>query len=292
MRREDVEFTSDALTLRGWLHLPDGPGPHPALVVANGYGSVKELFLDHPFPEVFCEAGFVVLVHDHPYCGDSDGVPRVELDPVAQQRGYVDAITFLTGRPEVDPDRIGIWGTSFSGGHVLAVGWMDRRVKCVVSMAMTISGYRNQQRRFTPDQMADLRRRWADDRMGRARGEEPTTLQQVPDTAPSAAYYAALPEHIRSKWPNRITLRSQELYGSYEPGDHIDRISPTPLLMIVALHDVTTFTDECLEAYGRAREPKRLVLVDGDHYSIYTNKFEQVSAAARDFFVEHLRTAS
>ena len=82
----DVEFDSGGCTLRGWLLVPTGAGPHPALVVTNGFGSVKELFLDHPYHEVFAAAGFAVLVYDHPNCGESDGQPREELDPIAQQR--------------------------------------------------------------------------------------------------------------------------------------------------------------------------------------------------------------
>ncbi|MGE0141007.1 MAG: alpha/beta hydrolase [Ilumatobacteraceae bacterium] len=290
--KRDVEFVSGGLTLRGWLFVPEGPGPHPALVVTNGFGSVKELFLDHPYHQVFADAGFVVLVYDHPYCGESDGLPRLELDPIAQQRAYRDGITFLCTQPEVDASRIGIWGTSYSGGHVLTVAAHDRRVKCVVSQCFTVSGARNQLRRYTPDGLADMRRRWDADRLARARGEEAETVQQVPDTAPSAAYYAALPPELRAKWPNRITLKSLEMYGEYEPAAIVDRISPTPLLMIVALEDVTTMAEDCLEAYSRALEPKKLVTFHGDHYAFYTTHFPFASEVAREWFVEHLQESS
>lgn len=287
-----VSFDSGGLTLRGWLVVPDGPGPHPGLVVTNGFGSVKELFLDHPYHDVFAQAGFVVLVYDHPYCGESDGLPRLELDPIAQQRAYRDAITFLCMQPEVDADRIGIWGTSYSGGHVLTVGAIDRRVKCVVSQGMTVSGSRNQLRRYTPDGLVEMRRRWDADRLARAAGRPAEVVQQVGDTGPSAEYYASLPPDLLSKWPNRITLRSLEMYGEYEPAAIIERISPTPLLMVVALQDTITYTDDCLEAYSRAREPKRLVTFEGGHHAFYTNQFETASGAARDWFVEHLRPSS
>jgi fermentation-respiration switch protein FrsA (DUF1100 family) len=272
--------------------LPEGPGPHPAVVVTNGFGSVKELFLDHPYHDVFAAAGLAVLVYDHPCCGASDGLPRNELDPIAQQRAYHDAITFLTLQPEVDGDRIGIWGTSYSGGHVLTVGWTDARVRCVVAQAMTVSGFKNQQRRSTPDGLADLRRRWAEDRCARARGEDAETIQQVPDTGASAEYYAGLPDEIRAYWPNRITLRSLELYGQYEPAAFIERISPKPLLVIVARDDTITYPVDCFEAYARAREPKRLVVIDGGHHSLYTDRFPEASAAAREFFVEHLQAGT
>ena len=59
---------------------------------------------------------------------------------MAQIQGYRDAVTFLCTRPEVDPDRFGIFGTSFSGGHVLVVGVLDRRVKAVHFQVPVISG--------------------------------------------------------------------------------------------------------------------------------------------------------
>jgi dipeptidyl aminopeptidase/acylaminoacyl peptidase len=81
IERKDVEFQADdAVTLRGWLFLPDGPGPHPAIPMAHGYAEVKEHGLE-PFARAFAEDGFVVLVHDHRTFGASDGDPRQDVDP-------------------------------------------------------------------------------------------------------------------------------------------------------------------------------------------------------------------
>jgi fermentation-respiration switch protein FrsA (DUF1100 family) len=85
-----------------------------------------------------------------------------------------------------------------------------------------------------------------------------------------------------------MTLRSAEMARENEPGIHIARISPTPLLMIVAENDVLTATDICLEAFQRALPPKRLVIVPGGHFEPYVRHFEKTSGAARDWFREHL----
>ncbi|HRF08581.1 MAG TPA: alpha/beta hydrolase, partial [Xanthobacteraceae bacterium] len=74
----------------------------------------------------------------------------------------------------------------------------------------------------------------------------------------------------------------------YEPGIYISRISPTPLLMVVANRDQTTPTDLALEAYERALHPKKLVMIEGGHFSPYVDKFDIASVAARDWFVQHL----
>jgi uncharacterized protein len=75
----------------------------------------------------------------------------------------------------------------------------------------------------------------------------------------------------------------------YEPGIYIDRISPTPLLLVVAAGDVLTPADLALEAYERALEPKKLVVLPGGHFGAYTGPdFDLSSGAARDWLVQHL----
>jgi dienelactone hydrolase len=59
------------------------------------------------------------VAYDHRSFGDSEGEPRQELDPWLQVRDYRHAITYAETLKDVDPDRVGIWGTSYAGGHVL-----------------------------------------------------------------------------------------------------------------------------------------------------------------------------
>jgi cephalosporin-C deacetylase-like acetyl esterase len=127
--RRDIGFrTEDDVILRGWHYLPDRAGPTPTVVMAHGYSAVKEMYLDR-FAEAFAEAGIGAVVFDNRNFGASDGEPRQEIDPWRQIRDYRDAITWASGLSEVDAERIGIWGSSYSGAHVLVVGAIDRRVK-------------------------------------------------------------------------------------------------------------------------------------------------------------------
>src|SRR5947208_1514245 len=119
----------------------------PAVVMAHGYNCIKELYLDR-YAAAVADAGHVVLAYDHRNFGDSDGEPRQELDPWMQVRDYRNAITFVQTLDGVDPKRIGIWGTSYSGGHVLVVAAVDRRVRCVVAQVPTISGWQSTLRRI------------------------------------------------------------------------------------------------------------------------------------------------
>jgi uncharacterized protein len=132
--RKDIEFkTEDGITLRGWHYLPEKrSGKIPTIVMAHGFSAVKEMYLDR-FAAAFAAAGLASLVFDNRNCGASEGEPRQEIDPWQQVRNYRDAITCAEGLPESDPTRIGLWGSSYSGGHVMVVGAIDRRVKCRAS---------------------------------------------------------------------------------------------------------------------------------------------------------------
>jgi uncharacterized protein len=200
-----------------------------------------------------------------------------------------------------------VWGTSYSGGHVLVVGAIDRRVGCVVAQVPTISGWESTLRRTPPPALAGQRQAFDADRLGRFRGEAPQTVPMVVDPAEGgAASHASADawefftgqssppedEWRFRKWHNEITLRSLELYSEYEPGSFVERIGPTPLLMIMGDADVVCPTDLGLDAFNRAHEPKRLELYPGGHFSAYTDQFERASKAATEWFAEHLRPGS
>src|SRR5919205_1045220 len=155
--RQDVEFQAEGPRLRGWLYIPaEGGPPFPTVVMAHGFSAVKEMYLDR-FAEAFAEVGLASLVFDNRNFGASEGTPRYEIDPWTQVHDYRDAITYARGRPEVDRERIGVWGSSYSGGHVLVVGAVDRRVRCAVAQAPLVSGYRNILRLVRADLLALLR---------------------------------------------------------------------------------------------------------------------------------------
>ncbi|MER3397427.1 MAG: acetylxylan esterase [Chloroflexota bacterium] len=299
--RRDVEFNAEGVTLRGWFYYPDGAtGPVPTVIMAHGFSAVKEMYLDR-YAEAFSAAGLGVLVFDNRNFGASDGEPRQEIDPWVQVRDYRHAITFARTLPEVDRDRIGVWGSSYSGGHVLVLGAIDRRVKCVVSQVPLVSGYRNVLRLVRNDLIPQLRAQFDADRDARFRGEPPAMIAVVaedptktPCALPTLDSWQWFTETGRTRapaWRNEVTLRSVEMLMEYEPGVYIDRIAPTPLLMVVAANDVLTPTDLALEAYNRALEPKKLVILPGGHFDAYTTDFQLAAGAARDWFVQHLTRA-
>lgn len=293
--RIDVSFLADGdVTIGAWLFLPDGPGPHPAITMAHGYAGTRHHGLER-FARAFAEAGFVVLLHDHRNFGASGGQPRGDVDPWRQIADWRRAISYLESRPEVDAARIGLWGTSYAGGHAIVLGATDRRLRCIVAQVPTISGYEQGLRRIPPDAVAALEEALADDERAQLRGEPPRRQAIVSaDPAIPAAYRSResidfylqpIPEGI---WENAVTVRSTRAARMYEPGAWVSRVSPTPLMMIVAKEDRVTLTDLELAAYERALEPKQLVLVPGGHFDPYLGQFELASRAATEWFRKHL----
>ncbi|MDY0943617.1 alpha/beta hydrolase [Priestia megaterium] len=292
--RKDVEVNAEGTLIKGWLYLPlrKKNEPHPAIVMAHGYAGLKEMYLES-YAKKFAENGFAVVLFDYRNFGDSEGTPRHEIDPWQQVEDYRHVITYASSLSEVDSESIGIWGTSYSGGHVLVVGATDKRVKCVVSQVPTISGSKIAHRRVNGDALTELLSSFAEDRLNRQRGGDPVYYSVVPGGEFENSVYKskdALEFYLKGseKFNNKVTLRSIELSRGYEPGAFIANISPTPLLMLVAKNDFITPTDLALAAYEQALEPKQLALIPGGHFDPYTQYFDQSSNAALEWFKTHL----
>jgi fermentation-respiration switch protein FrsA (DUF1100 family) len=298
--RHDITFTSHGLNCAGWLYVPDdlrSGERRPAIVMAHGFSAVKEMYLD-AFAERFVAAGFVTMVFDYRYQGASEGEPRGRIIPAEQHEDYRNAITWVSLRPEVDASRIGVWGSSYSGAHVLHLAAFDKRIKAVVAQVPLVNGWQNAQRLLRPDVFAQFVETLAQDRVQRytqgavnyipvvAPEGEPCALP-TPD---SYEWFTKTAEARAPNWRNQVSLESMEQFLEYNPAANIHLIAPTPLLMVVADHDTLTPTDLALEAYQRALEPKALALVQGPHFGAYTEPgFSQSAPAAVEWFKRHLR---
>jgi len=297
MTRRDVEFDAEGVTLRGWFYETEGSrAPGAAVVMAHGFSAVKEMYLDS-FAEVFAAAGLHVLVFDNRGFGASDGEPRQEIDPWAQVRDYRHAITYASTVPEVDPQRVGIWGSSYSGGHVLVVAAIDRRVKAVVSQVPLVSGHDNLRALVRADFIAGFREQFDADRLARFHGGRPAVVPVVDKDplAPSALptpdsweWFTDTGSTRAPAWRNEVTLRSVEMFTEYEPGTYLPYISSTPLLLLVAAGDHLVPSELAIAAFDKAHQPKELIILPGGHFDAYTKGFEASSSQARDWFTRHL----
>ena len=299
--RSDIEFDGfGGVTLRGWLYVPDGTvGSVAGVVMAHGFSGVKEQFLDR-YAEVLCDAGLAALVYDHRNFGASDGEPRQQINPWAQTRDYRYAFDWLAGRPEVDTDRLGLWGTSFSGGEVIVLGAIDDRPRAVVANVPFV-GYPGVDYAGDDERFAAMRLALADDS-----GQGPadsgdvmgplTLIEEEGEEGPvmfagsdAAGLFRDWSGDGESSWQNRVTVQGA-FSGDppWDPGPAMAHLQ-APLLMVVAGQDTVAPAEVALAAYERAPEPKRLEVLDCPHFEAYTGEwFVTASAVMREFLLEHL----
>jgi len=303
--RKDIEFKSNGETCRGWLYTPDqGKGPFPVVVMAGGWCYVKEIVMPH-YADFFVKAGLAALLFDYRRFGESEGEPRQHINPWDQIEDYKNAISFAETLPEVDPNRIGIWGISYSGGHVLIVGATDPRVKCIVSTIPVVHGFETQKqvhgsvnfRRLMDAIMEDRRKRFQDPaKRGNIDMSAPDPNKTM-CTWPFIETYDAFMAIKKTEAPNHehfSTMESTELLLSYSVFPFLRRILNTPTLMLVAEGDDITTWDLEIEAFnGIATAQKRLFIIQGTtHMKLYSNlsKLEIGAREATKWQVEHLIT--
>jgi cephalosporin-C deacetylase-like acetyl esterase len=303
MNREDVQFQSEGTKIKAWYYKPDGAKACPAVVLAGGWCYVRELVMPY-YAQAFAEKGIGALIFDYRNLGASEGEPRQHLDPWMQIRDYQNALSYLGTRKDVDAERLGAWGISYSGGHVLVLAATDPRVKCAVSQIPVVDGYRNMRRVHGT---MGYRKLWAtilDDR--KRRFEDPASRLYIP-------HATAEPERDLSTWPfpetyhtfkklketeaplyqNSSTVESVDLLLNYDIMPFVRRIYDTPTLMIVAEGDDLTLWDLEIEAYNAIAAARKELVVLGHttHMTLYSDqqKLQTAARSASGWFVKHLQ---
>ncbi len=287
--RLDVEYLSGGSRIRGWLELPEGAGPHPAVVFCPGYGGTKYAAFYQPYVEALVASGFGVLLSDYRGWGDSDG-PRGHIDPRHQTDDLRAGITFLETRPEVARDRIGMLGVSFGGGHATYVNAVDARVRAAVAISAVGDGaaFLHSMRREYEwyeflDSLAEERRRVV-------LGAEPTLVH------PNEGIQIATPERRAttvkgqvdpSKVPDRTPLLCAEAILEYAPRRFA--AEARRMLWICVEGDAVVPASQSRQMFELATDPKRLVVLPGrGHYAAYLGQFDAIWRETGAWFEEHL----
>lgn len=135
-----VRFNSHGEECGAELFLPEGPGPHPAVILCHGLGATREMGMA-PYAEAFAAAGIAALTFTYRFFGDSSGEPRQLLDITKQHEDIDAAIEFVQSLEQVDPSRVALFGSSFGGGHVIALGAERDDIAAVVAQCPFTDGH-------------------------------------------------------------------------------------------------------------------------------------------------------
>jgi fermentation-respiration switch protein FrsA (DUF1100 family) len=294
-------FSSDGVELEALLFLPAGEGPFPAVVLAGGWCYVKEL-VQPAYAREFSQAGIAALVFDYRGLGGSAGEPRQHVDPDAQIEDYRNAISYLEGLEVVDADRIGIWGISYSGGHVLIAGARDPRVRCIVSIVPVVDGLVTMQRahgtmgfRRLAAEVLDARRhlyQTGEHRYIKHSSTEPDKELCTWPFPGSPPLFQWLKETQAPSYENRNTVASVEKLLEYSVWPSVGRLVDTPTLMILADGDDFTMWDLEVKAFNDIATPRKQlhVVPKTGHHDLYRDeeKLRGVAFHSRDWFLGHL----
>jgi fermentation-respiration switch protein FrsA (DUF1100 family) len=244
--REDLTVDCAGIPLAAWLYRPaeaDG-GAVPCIVMAHGFSGTRRDGLE-PYAERFADAGYGVLLFDYRGFGESGGEPRQVISIRGQQEDYRAAIRAAARVPWVDPARIALFGSSFSGGHVVTVAAGDAQIAAVIAQAPFADGIA-QLRNVPPLTSARMTVDAVRDVVSAALGHQPVTVDATGPpggyavmTAPEAdpGFAAIVGEgSLRS---NQVAARVMLTVGLWRPVKDALRVT-CPVLVCVCDADQTT----------------------------------------------------
>jgi dienelactone hydrolase len=290
--RTDLTFRSGDDRCAAWLYRPDGSDPPPVIVLAHGFGLVREARLD-AYAERFAAAGFAALVFDYRHFGASSGTPRQLLDINRQLDDWRAAIATVRGLVGLDARRVALWGTSFSGGHVAALAAEDTKIAAVISQVPYAGlGGRGGRRRLGG--LARLLSAAARDEWCGWTGRPPATIPIVAEPGtfgalvwPEAPATMAALLPATHTWVNAYTPRVTLRLPRYRPFDTAARIG-CPWLVMVCDRDRITPPDQAAKLASRAPRLELHRLPTG-HFDVYSGDwFERAISVQVDFLRRHL----
>ncbi|CAN3128474.1 alpha/beta hydrolase [Mycobacterium sp. smrl_JER01] len=273
MTRQDIRIPVDGEQIAAYLYRPQSGGRAvPCVVMAHGFTATRDDGLAD-YAEAFCEAGYAVVLFDYRHFGASSGEPRQLLDIAEQRRDYQTVIRWARGLDGIDADRIAVWGSSFSGGHVLAVAAADPRICAVIAQAPftdAIASLRQVPLRTIPRILLAAARDQVGAWLGRpahmvAAVGEPGTLAAMTSPDAKSGFEAILgPDSL---WRNEFAARLMFPFAFNRPGRKTARLR-MPVLLCVCDADVVTPPGPTVEAAHRAAQGELRRYPYG-HFDIY-----------------------
>ncbi len=287
---KEVEFPSEGVTLRGLLFLPESQTERlPLVIMAHGTAATVTMVTDK-YAEAFSRAGLAVLLYDHRNFGGSRGEPRQEINPWIQCRGYRDALKFAERLDGVDPERIALWGVSYSGGQVIVVGAIEQRVKVIVALVPVFGAEppEVEPNKANFDIIKEVLSR------GDVRGSPETTVGPMPVVSSDQAGTPSLVKPIQAfrwfidfggragtRWDNIVTHVLPDTPVPFHPALCAPFVK-VPTLLIVAPEDEMVHANYSVarQAYELIPGPKQWYDIVGGHFGLLYHPSELFNEAS------------
>src|SRR5205809_2050876 len=288
---ERVTFESDGLKLAGVLHLPEGHAPRerrPAFLVLHGFGSSKDSGGSTTTAKLFAELGYAALRFDMRGCGESQG-PRGRVICLEQVEDTKSALALMAGRPEVDPDRIGVMGASFGAAVASYAAGVDGRVAACISAG----GWGDGEKKFRKQHESPeaWKRFSAMLEEGRRRRDRTGESIRVPrfDIVPIPP---ALRGNVASGSIMEFPFEVVESMYAFKANDVVGKISPRPLLLLHPANDSVTPTEQSIDLFRHAGQPTDLHLVAGVDHFVLSESNTLVVTLVRNWLDKHFPLAA
>lgn len=300
LQRDDITFQSADTTCAAWLYRPLSETPAPLIIMAHGLGGVRSMRLD-AFAERFCAAGYACLVFDYRHFGASGGVPRQLLSIRRQLQDWQAAVHWAQADTRVDGDRIVLWGTSFSGGHVLVTAAANPAITAVISQCPFTHGLASSLA-LHPLSSLKVGIRALRDIATIPFGAEPVpvdlagppggaALMTAPDAEPG--YNALKPQALKPNAPGTaeikgyVAARFGLAISAYFPGRSARQVT-CPTLLLACLQDTVAPVNPTLKYAGQLVRGQ-VEKLDCGHFDIYVGEwFERVVALELAFLQRHV----
>lgn len=294
--RQDVRFDSGETYCSAWLYLPVGVEKPPIVVLGHGLGAVREMRLD-AFSERFAAAGIATLAFTYRYFGDSGGRPRQLMSVKRQLADWDAALDFVKGCADVDGRRVGVWGSSFGGGHAITVASRHPELLAAISQCPFTDGLASTAAlgvKGSLQVMPVLLRDFAARLLGRPPVMVPIAaapcqpaLMNAHDALPG--YLALVPKGM--VFVNHVAARVLPEIMAYRPGRSASKVK-FPILFCVSTTDTVTPPEQTIALVRKAPHGETKLYAAG-HFEFYMgDAFEELVKDQTQFLTKHLLVSS
>ncbi|HUZ72048.1 MAG TPA: alpha/beta hydrolase [Stellaceae bacterium] len=283
---ERVTFSSGSLALAGVIHFPPGHRPgdrHPAFLVLHGFGSNKSSSNCVLPARLLADWGYAALRFDFRGCGESGGGPGRVLC-LEQVEDTKAAVSFMATRPEIDPARIAVVGSSFGAAVAVYAGGVDERIAAVISSGGWGDGETKFRRQHAGPGAWDKFTRMMDDGK-RARAQGRQIMVPRYDIVP-------IPPQLRTNLAQQSVMEfpfdTVDSMYNFQANTVVGKIAPRPLLLLHSSNDSVTPTEQSVGLFQHAGQPADLHLfAETDHF-MFSEDNPRVIAVIRAWLDRYL----